>query len=154
MALVEKKIKQALTEKDIPFEEFEHEAVYTSEQAAHVRGLASAKEGIKSMIFKTNKGGFILVLNPGDQKIDSKKIARMEGVKNLNLAAPAEVETIAGVSIGCVAPFGLKTTLKTYLNEDLLERGFLYFNPGSHTRTIKIRASDLSRVLQDPIRFR
>jgi len=154
MSLVEKKIKQILAEKNIPFEEFEHEAVFTSEQAAIVRGLGSAEEGIKSMVFKTNKGAFILVLNPGDQRIDSKKIARMEGVKNLNLASPEEVERIAGVSIGCVAPFGLKTTLRTYLNEELLERGSLYFNPGSHTRTIKIRASDLSRVLQDPIRFR
>jgi Ala-tRNA(Pro) deacylase len=154
MSLVEKKIKQVLTEKGIPFEEFEHEAVYTSEQAAHVRGLESAKEGIKSMIFKTNKGVFILVLNSGDKKIDSKKIARMEGVKNLNLAAPEEVERIAGVSIGCVAPFGLKTTLKTYLNEDLLDRGSLYFNPGDHKKTLKIRASDLLKILEDPVKFR
>jgi len=78
----------------------------------------------------------------------------MEGLKNLNLATPEEVEKIAGVSIGCVAPFGLKTKLKTYLNEELLDCERLYFNPGSHTQTIKIRGSDLSKVLEDPIKFR
>jgi Ala-tRNA(Pro) deacylase len=154
MSLVEKRIKQILTEKDIPFEEFEHEAVYTSEQAATVRGFGSAREGIKSMIFKTDVRTYILVLNPGDRRIDTKKIAKMEGLKNLNLATPDEVEKIAGVSIGCVSPFGLRTRLKTYLNEELLECEFLYFNPGSHTKTIKIKGSDLSKVLENPIKFK
>jgi len=154
MSLIEKRIKQILIEKNIPFEEYEHEAVYTSEQAAAVRGLGSAKEGIKSMIFGTEMGKFILVLNPGDKKIDTKKIARLERVNRLFLATPEKVEKIAGVPIGCVAPFGLKTRLKTYLNEELFENEHLYFNPGSHTKTIKIKASDLINVLEAPIKFR
>ena len=154
MSLVEKKIKEILTEKNVPFEEFEHEAVYTCEQAAAVRGLGTAKEGIKSLIFGTETGKFILILNPGDKKIDTKKIARLEKVNKLFLAAPEKVEKLAGVPIGCVAPFGLKTRLKTYLNEELLESEHLYFNPGSHTKTIKIKASDLRRVLENPIPFR
>ena len=154
MSLVEKRIKQILIEKKIPFEESEHEAVYTCEEAAKVRGLGSAKEGIKSMIFGTDLGKFILVLNPGDKKIDTKTIAKLENVNKLFLATPEKVEKIAGVSIGCVAPFGLKTKMKTYLNEELLDCEFLYFNPGSHTKTIKIRGSDLSKVLEYPIRFR
>jgi Ala-tRNA(Pro) deacylase len=154
MSLVEKKIKEILTEKNIPFEELEHEAVYTCEQAAAVRGLGTAKEGIKSLIFGTETGKFILILNPGDKKIDTKKISRLEKVNKLFLATPEKVERIAGVPIGCVAPFGLKTRLKTYLNEELLESEYLYFNPGSHTKTIKIKASDLRRVLENPIQFR
>ena len=154
MSLVEKRIKQILIEKNIPFEEFEHEAVYTSEQAAAVRGLGSAKEGIKSTIFGTETGKFILVLNPGDKKIDTKTIARLEKVNRLFLATPEKVERIAGIPIGCVAPFGLKTKLKTYLNEALFENEYLYFNPGSHTKTIRIKAGDLLKVLDDPIKFR
>jgi Ala-tRNA(Pro) deacylase len=154
MSLVEKKIKEILTEKNIPFEEFEHEAVYTCEQAAAVRGLGTAKEGIKSLIFGTETGKFILILNPGDKKIDTKKIARLEKANRLFLASPEKVERLAGVPIGCVAPFGLRTSLKTYLNEELLESEHLYFNPGSHTKTIKIKASDLRRVLENPIQFR
>ena len=47
MSLVEKRIRQILAEKNIPFEEFEHGAVYTCEEAAGVRGLESAGQGIK-----------------------------------------------------------------------------------------------------------
>ena len=153
MSLVEKKIKQILNEKGIGFEEFEHEAVYTCEQAANVRGLKSAEEGIKSMVFKTDAGRFILVLNPGDQRIDTKKIAQMEKTKGLTLATPKEVERIAGVPIGCVAPFGLMKKLRTYLRGELLRKESLYFNPGSHTKTLRIKARDLVKVLEDPILF-
>jgi len=154
MSLVEKRIKEILSEKNIPFEEFEHEAVYTCEEAAAVRGLESAGQGIKCLIFGTEMGKFILVLNPGDKKIDTKKIAKLEKVSHLFLATPEKVERISGVPIGCVAPFGLKTTLKTYLNEELLENEFLYFNPGDHTKTIKIRAADLPKAIENPIRYR
>jgi len=153
MPYIEKNIKRILAEKNIEFEEFQHEAVYTSEQAARVRGLKSAKAGIKSMIFKTETGRFILVLNPGDSKVDTKKIAKMEKAKYLSIAKPEEVEKITGVPIGCVAPFGLKTKLKTYLNEELLKSEYLYFNPGLHTKTVEIRATDLLQVLENPIRF-
>ncbi len=154
MSLVEKRIKQILTEKNIPFEEFEHEAVYTCEQAAAVRGPGTGQQGIKCLIFGTEMGKFILVLSPGDKKIDTKKIARLEKVSRLFLATPEKVEKMSGVPIGCVAPFGLKTKLKTYLNEELLENEFLYFNPGDHRKTVKIRASDLPKAIEDPIRYR
>ncbi len=153
MSYVEKRIKQILVEENIEFEEFQHEAVYTSEQAARIRGLKSAKAGIKSMIFKTETGKFILVLNPGDRKVDTKEIAQLEKAKHLSIAKPEEVEKVTGVPTGCVAPFGLKTKLKTYLNEELLKSEYLYFNPGIHTKTVEIRAVDLLQVLENPIRF-
>ena len=153
MPYTDKKIKQILTEKNIEFDEFEHEAVHTSEQAAEVRGLDSAKQGAKAMIFKTKTGKFILVINPGDKKVDTKKIARMENTTHLSLARPEDVENVAGVPIGCVPPFGLKTKLKTYLNEELLKNRYVYFNPGSHTKTVKMRATDLLNILENPIRF-
>ena len=153
MSHITERVKRILADKNIEFEEFEHEAVYTSEQAARVRGLSSAKQGVKAMIFKTETGRFILVLNPGDKRVDTKKIAELEHTKNLAMAKPEEVQKVAGVPIGCVPPFGLKTELITYLNEELLENECLYFNPGSHTKTIKIKAVDLLKVLENPMRF-
>jgi len=153
MPYLTERIKYILADKNIEFEEFEHEAVYTSEQAARVRGLRSAKQGVKAMIFKAETGKFILVLSPGDKRVDTKKIAGMEQAKHLSMAKPEEVERVAGVPIGCVPPFGLKTELMTYLDEELLESEYLYFNPGSHTKTLKIKAADLPKVLENPIRF-
>lgn len=154
MSFVEQRIKNILTNSQIEFEETEHEAVYTSQKAAHVIGLESEEAGVKTLIFKTKKAEYILVLNPGNQKVDTKKIARMVGTKSLHFASPEDVIEITGVPIGCVPPFGHRTKLKTYLNEELLSCEYLYFNPGSHTKTIKINPKDLLKVLENPIKFR
>jgi prolyl-tRNA editing enzyme YbaK/EbsC (Cys-tRNA(Pro) deacylase) len=153
MAEAEERVRRLLEEKGIAYEATAHEPVYTSEQAARVRGLPSAAAGIKSMILRSDTGGFLLVLNPGDQRINTKKIARLEGVKDLTLATAGEVETLGGVTVGCVPPFGLRVSLKTYLNRDLLDNEFLYFNPGSHTLTFRVRPADLMRVLEAPVLF-
>lgn len=152
MSFVEKRIKHILKECKIEFEETEHEAVYTSQQMAQATGH-SDEAGIKSMIFRTKEGEFILVLNPGNKEVDTKKIARIKNTKSLFLAQPNEVEKVAGTPIGCVPPFGHKTKVKTYLSEELLKCEYLYFNPGSHTRTIKIKSKDLLKLLSNPTSF-
>jgi len=154
MSFAEQRIKSILTNNQIEFKETEHEAVYTSQKAARVIGLESEEAGLKSLLFKTKKAEFILVLNPGNQKVDTKKIARMEDTKSLHFASPEDVIKVNGIPIGCVPPFGHKTKLKTYLNEELLACEYLYFNPGSHTKTIKIKSKDLLKVLENPIKFR
>lgn len=154
MSFVEQRIKNILTNNHIEFEETEHEAVYTSQKAAHVIGLESEEAGVKSLIFKTKKAEYILVLNPGNQKVATKKIAQMENTKSLHFASPEDVVKITGIPIGCVPPFGHRTKLKTYLNEELLTCEYIYFNPGSHTKTIKIKSKDLLKVLENPIKFR
>ena len=153
MSFVEKRIRHILSSNKILFEETQHEAVYTSQQAARVRSHGE-EAGIKSMIFKTKEEEFILVLNPGNKEVDTKKIAYIENTKSLFLANPDEVEKVTGVPIGCVPPFGHKTKLKTYLHEELLKCEFLYFNPGSHTNTIRIKCRDLLKMLGNPITFK
>jgi len=153
MSFVEKQIKQILTSYKIEFEEIEHEAVYTSQQAAQAIGMPTAESGVKSLILKTKEGEFILVLGPGNKKVDTKKIARMENTRSLFFARPEEVIKVTGIPIGSVTPFGHKTKLKTYLDEDLLKCEYLHFNPGSHTKTVTLKTTDLLKVLENPIRF-
>ncbi len=78
----------------------------------------------------------------------------MENTKSLHFASQEDVIEVTGILIGCVPPFGHKTKLKTYLNEEILDCEYLYFNPGSHTKTIKIKSKDLLKVLENPIKFR
>ncbi len=154
MSFIEQRIRSILTNSRIEFEETEHEAVYTSQKAAHVIGLESEEAGVKSLLFKTKKAEFILVLNPGNQKVDTKKIAQMENTQYLHFDNPEDVTEVTGIPIGCVPPFGHRTKLKTYLNEELLACEYIYFNPGSHAKTIKIKSKDLLKVLENPIKFR
>ncbi len=153
MSLVEKQVRQILASRKIEFEEMEHEAVYTSQQAAQAIGMQTAESGVKSLVLKTKEGEFILVLSPGNKKVDTKKIARMENTKSLFFARPEEVIKVTGIPVGSIPPFGHKTKLKTYLDEELLKQEYLHFNPGSHSKTIALKAADLLKVLDSPIRF-
>jgi prolyl-tRNA editing enzyme YbaK/EbsC (Cys-tRNA(Pro) deacylase) len=77
----------------------------------------------------------------------------MEGVKSVYLAEPKEVERITGCTVGCVSPFGHKNRIKTYFDGELLESEYLFFNPGSHAKTIRIRSRDMVKLIGNPILF-
>lgn len=150
MSFVEKKIKKKLDETGVDYEEFEHEAVHTSEEAAEKRGLDSAEKGIKSLLFRSASLDYVLVVTKGNKKVDTDKIAELEGTKKIKLAKPKEVKKKTGVEVGAVAPFGLKNKFTTYLDQELLGEDELYFNPGNHEKSIKIQAEDLPKLIDKP----
>jgi prolyl-tRNA editing enzyme YbaK/EbsC (Cys-tRNA(Pro) deacylase) len=94
-----------------------------------------------------------MVLGPGDKEIEEDKIKNLEGTSMMRLARPKDVERVVGCKIGCVPPFGHKRKIKTYLNKELLGYDYLYFNPGNHSKTIKIKAKDLPKLVEDPIMY-
>lgn len=160
MSFVEKRIKKILGEKGIEYKEYEHEAVYTCEVADKVRRRIesednddSKKGGIKNLLFQTRDREFIMVLGPGNQKINEDRIKELEGTKFMILAKAKDVERVIGCKIGCVPPFGHKRKIKTYLNKELLKYDYLYFNPGNHSKTIKIKAKDLTKLVENPILY-
>ncbi|HUD08246.1 MAG TPA: YbaK/EbsC family protein [Candidatus Saccharimonadales bacterium] len=128
----------------INFEVLEHEPVFTSEQAAKVRGL-SLDSGAKSLLLKADKN-FILVVLPGSRKIDSKKLKTKLGVKNLHFASPEDVELFMHCKIGACYPFGSVTKLDTYIDESLLDQASISFNPGVHTKSIKMDLADYLKI--------
>jgi len=150
---VNKKIHSILHEKNLAHEIIEHEHIHTSEDAARVRGRETPKEGVKSLIFKTGEGNFILVLAPGDKRVDTKKLKEVEGTKKIALASPEEVLELAGVTVGSVGPFGLKETFKTYVDRDILDNEYSYFSTGIHTETIKMKPKDLLLAIKNPLLY-
>ena len=54
---------------------------------------------------------------------------------------------MTGCNIGSVPPFGNLFGLKVYFDKKILENDIVAFNAGSHTRSIKMKAKDLARVV-------
>jgi len=128
----------------IQYERLEHEPVYTSEQAAAVRGL-SLQQGAKSLLFKT-KHGFVLVVVPGDKRVDSKKLKKHLGVSDVRFASPDEVKEQMGCEIGSCYPLGTVAGLRTIVDKSLGANEVISFNPGSHTVSIKMSYADYQRA--------
>ena len=145
-----KLIKELLDRKGILCQVLEHEPVYTSEQAAKVRGV-ELRTGVKALVLKTDKGDFIIGLVAGDRRVDLKKLAKIVGTKSLRLANPQEVLIETGCEIGSVHPFGNLHHLPTYLDVSLLENEMVNFNAGLHTVSIQMKTKDLIKALNPVI---
>ena len=125
---------------NISYKETEHEPVYTSEQAAKVRGI-SESGGAKSLLLKSGND-FILTVLPGDRKLDSQKLKSLLKIKKLRFATPREVKNKMGCEIGACYPFGNIIGLPTYVDNFLSKNDIIVFNPGLHTRSIEIKWQD------------
>lgn len=124
----------------ISYKEIEHEPVYTSEQAAKVRGI-SINQGAKSLLLKC-EDNFILAVLPGDCKLDSKKLKKLLKIKGFRFALPEEVKEKMNCEIGACYPFGNLIELPVYVDHSLSKNNIISFNPGLHTRSIEIKWRD------------
>ena len=141
------KIQELLKAKGIQFTLTVHEPVFTSEQAARVRGV-ELKTGVKAMLLVNGKKEFVLALVPGDKRIDMKKISGLAGKGRLSFAKPADVVEKTHCEPGSVPPFGNVWGVQVYADRGLLESGEVNFNCGLHTHSIAMQSKDLIVVLQ------
>jgi len=135
-----KRIHERLSNRGIEFEASSHPPVYTSEEAARVRGV-SPNSGAKALIVKAGDMFQMFVL-PGDQKLDRRKIRHNLGYKNIRFATPEEVEQITGLKIGSIPPFGSLFGLRTICDPALGENERINFNAGTHTDSIRMAYRD------------
>lgn len=145
-----KRIKALLDSNNKKYEIFEHEPVYTSEQAAKVRG-AELKIGVKSLVLKTKEGKLILGLVSADRRLDLKKLAKHLKTKWIKLANHQEVLKTTNCEVGSVHPFGIIHSLPIYLDSTILENEYIEFNIGVHTKSIKMKSKDLVEILNPEI---
>jgi aspartyl-tRNA synthetase len=138
------KIIDALNKDKIEIETIEHKAVFTSKEAAEVRGTKPS-QGVKALVCKTDKG-FLQACVPGDKEIDLDKLKKVLQRKSVELAAAEDVKRVTGCSIGSVPPFGNLFGIDILIDSKVTENKEVAFNAGSHTKSIKMQAKDLVKV--------
>ena len=143
------KILNIFKENNVTYQLYEHEPVYTSQEAAKIRGV-ELKTGCKSMVLKTKDGKFVLANVAANKKIDLKKLERMLDRK-LSFASKEEVLQTTNCESGSVPPFGKLFGLPTFLDESVLENDFVNFNIGMLTRSVKISKQDLLKLMDPTI---
>ena len=142
---LEDKIRSLLDQKKIIYEVFEHKPVYTNPAMAEALKVGES-ETVKSLVLKTKEGEMIVLVLPGDKKVNWKQAAAGAKTKKVSFAKPDEVSQAVGCEVGCVPPFGHLTSLPIYMDPDLTKKNFVYFNPGVHDKSFKIKAWDLKKL--------
>jgi Ala-tRNA(Pro) deacylase len=141
----EEKIIHILSENKIVYEIVEHEPVYTNPTMAAALNVTES-ETVKSLVLLTKEKKMVVLVLPGDKIVDWKKAAAGIGTKKVSFAKPEEVLEKVGCEVGCVPPFGQLTDLPIFMDPDLTKKEFVYFNPGVHHKSFKIKTWDLKKL--------
>lgn len=144
MSSVFQRIHDRLQSGGIPFSILHHEPVYTSEQAAAVRGVSLAS-GAKALIVKAGDR-FVLLVLPADRKLDSRKARESLAVRSLRFASKEEVLDLTGLQPGSIPPFGSLFQLPTYCDPALEANPSINFNAGDHSISIQMAFADYERA--------
>ncbi len=146
---LEQHIQDILEDKKISYAVFDHEPVYTNPAMAEALEVSEA-ETVKSLVVKTKEGSLAVVVMPGNAKLDWKRTAKGLQTKKVSFARPEAVAEQVGCEVGCVPPFGHLVSMPVIMDPALRSKSYLYFNPGKHDRSYKLRVHDLITVC-DPI---
>ena len=138
------RVENLLKQHGVSFEVLRHQPVFTSEEAAAVRGV-SLSSGAKALICKVD-ARFVMFVIPADRKLDSKRIRQSLGIRALRLATPDELRELTGLAPGTVPPFGSLFGLPTHCDSRLAENERINFNAGDRSISVSLRCTDYLQV--------
>lgn len=144
MSTVFERLSNWLRENAAEFDIAHHEPVFTSEQAAQVRGTTLAS-GAKALVCKVDDR-FVMFVLPADRKLDSKATRKQLAAKKIRFATGDEVLELTGLKPGSIPPFGSLFDLPTYCDQRLSEEPVINFNAGDHAISISMTYSEYGRV--------
>jgi Ala-tRNA(Pro) deacylase len=140
------RLHERLQRHGVHFAVLRHEPVFTSEQAAAVRGTPLSS-GAKALIVKAGER-FVLLVLPADRKLDSRKAREALGAKALRFATKEEVLQLTGLQPGSIPPFGSLFDLPTYCDPALADNASINFNAGDHAISVQLTYADFVAVEQ------
>lgn len=138
------RLEQLLALRNIAYSVSRHKPVYTSEEAAVVRGVPLSS-GAKALICKGDDE-FIMFVIPADRKLASKQVRQLCGWRKMRFANIDEVLALTGLQPGSIPPFGSLFGLPTFCDRNLGENATINFNAGDHTISVSMRYSDYCDV--------
>lgn len=122
----------------------------TADFMADFLGVPS-HEVIKSIVFMDERNKGYMVLQHGDQTIDTKILRKVLGVKNVRPAPYEFAHKWTGYEFGGTSPFGIKAKLPIYAEKTIFEMEALFINGGKRGVNIRITPDLLTKIGVKPI---
>jgi len=114
-------------------------------QSARTLGV-SEHAVVKTLVLRTDRGEFLLLLMHGDREASLKSLARTLGVKQVEMAGEADASRKTGYSFGGTSPFGTRAPLPVYAERSIFALPKILINGGKRGLLVEIDPSDLKRA--------
>lgn len=135
----EKKLLDLFHQHNVPYQLYEHEAAFTSEQADRVCRLVPGTHG-KNLFLRDEKKKFFLLSTFPNKRVDLKALSKCCGAGRFSFGNPADLLAKLGVMPGSVTPYGLihdhNHEVTFLLDQDFLMQEKVNFHPLRNDMTI------------------
>jgi len=140
---------ELLEQKGIPYETHQHqEDQYTAEGVAQDLGVPVAQV-VKAMLVRCDGSWYVLVVIPGDERLDLEKVRASVGAGKVNLASKQEVERVTGYTVGAVSVIGLKQGgVLTFVDEGVLDLEQVIISSGRPEAGLALSTDDIMAALE------
>lgn len=150
----EKDLFSILTKLGIDYKRYEHEPVYTVEEANKISGNIPGAH-VKNLFVCSRKDlNYYLIILPDEKKADLKKISKEIDDKGLHLASEESLLKYLNIKPGNVGPFSLiydKEKAVTVLIDRSLKGECpdgLGFHPNTNTATIVVSETNFNKFMK------
>ena len=120
------------------------EGTKTAQDAANAIGVAVGQI-VKSLVFGVD-GEIVMAYVSGANQLDEKKLAAAAGGAKCSRVDADAVREATGFPIGGVPPFGHSTTLRIFIDPDLLQYDEVWAAAGTWNDVFPIAPDDLVRA--------
>ena len=139
-----------LEEFGIAYALYEHEPVFTAEEALKVCGHIPGVH-CKNLFLKDKGGALWLITLPDEKRADLRALPEKIGSKRLSFGNAALLMEALGVTPGSVTALALindkRRRVQLVLDRDMMEQELINLHPLVNTATITLRTADLLRFV-------
>jgi Cys-tRNA(Pro) deacylase len=100
---------------------------------------------VKSLVVVAD-GAYVLVLVPGDRRLDERVVAELLGAREVRLARADEVVHATGFEPGGVAPFPQRAVTQVLMDSSLLVHDVVWAGAGTDVQVVALPPLDLQRL--------
>ena len=135
---------------EISYKLYEHEAVFTAEEALKVCGHIPGVH-CKNLFLKDKKDALFLVTVPDEKRVDLKTLDDKIGSKRLSFGKPELLIEVLGIAPGSVTPLALindtQKRVQPVLDEWMMRQALINIHPLINTATVTISPQDLLKFM-------
>ena len=120
-------------------------------QTIHTADAARATGILLNMVTKnlvsiTDNEEYVLLIVPGDKKVDLRKAAIALSAGNVKLVPFEAAERISGYPPGGTPSVGHKTRMRTVIDKSLLVYKTIYCGGGAQDRLLELQVQDITKL--------
>jgi len=105
-----------------------------------------AEQVFKTLLTRTQNGGHLFAVIPGDAELDLKKLAHAASVKKVELASLKEVEPLTGYVRGGVTVMAARTAFPAFADETIALHDLISISSGQRGTQLLLAPADYLRA--------